>query len=266
MSKEFKIVSIGAGNIASHLVPAMSEVGCQITQVFSRDIAHARSLARKVKAKAINDLSKIETDADLYLIMVHDDAIREVTKQLPKLGPKQFLAHTSGATPTNFLQKTAINYGSFYPLQSFKKKKKVTLNEVPFLIYGSNPKTTRKYRMLARQLSPKVKETNDSERKKYHLSAVILNNFSNHLACLTDKFLDDNKLDPKVLRAIAETTYDRILNQKPCEIQTGPAIREDDKIMKDHLKLLKEDKHLSAVYKAMSKSIAASIDKEKDEQ
>ncbi len=264
MSKELNIVSIGAGNIASHLIPALLDIGCNITQVYSRDISNARSLARKVKAKATDDLTELMDSADLYLIMVHDDAIKEVSKQLPKLGPQQYLAHTSGATPTNFLQKTAENYGSFYPLQSFKKKKKVNLKEVPFLIHGNNPKATRKFRMLARQLSPLVKETNDHERMKYHLSAVMLNNFSNHLACLTNKYLAENALDPKILAPIAQLTYDRILSSDPCAIQTGPAIREDNKVMKEHLKMLKEDKQLTAIYKALSKSIKATATDKKN--
>ncbi len=249
------IISIGAGNIASHLVPALHNIGCNISQVYSRDIKNANSLARKVEAKAIADLQAVSDKADLYLIMVKDDVIREVSAQLPKLNSKQYLAHTSGATPTTFLTKRAENYGSFYPLQSFKKKKAVDIAALPFLIHGNNPKTLRKFRMLARQLSSNVSEANDLERMKYHLAAVILNNFTNHLACLTANFLKENKLKPKVLSPIMETTFASILLQNPCSIQTGPAARNDIKVEKEHLKIIKSDAYLSSIYKAMSQSI-----------
>lgn len=255
MSKDFKIISIGAGNLSNHLIPSLFNAGCEISQVYSRKYKNARSLARKVNAKAIDNLTKIDTSADFYLIMVHDDAIADVVAALPKLGPKQFLAHTSGATPTNLLIKKAENYGSFYPLQSFKKGKQSAMRKVPFLIYGSNAKTLRKYRMLARQLSPSVKEANDKERLQYHLSAVLINNFTNHLACLTEQFLLDNKLDPKVLSAIKEYTFDIITKGSACALQTGPAQRNDEKVIRKHLKLIKDEKMLKEVYKVMTKSI-----------
>jgi len=263
MSKIMNIVSIGAGNIASHLIPALDKKDCNISQVFSRDIRNARRLARKVSAQAIDDLENIDDQADFYLIMVNDDAIREVCTKLPKFSKNQFLAHTSGATPTNFLSRKAENYGSFYPLQSFKKNKKAEISELPFLIFGSNPKTTRKYRMLARQLSKFVTEANDVERMQYHLSAVMINNFSNHLACLTQQYLAKNKLNPKVLEPITEATYKNIVSKNACDIQTGPAARNDKKVEKEHLKLIKSDPYLSSIYKAMSQSIKKTSHKKK---
>jgi len=262
MSKEFNIVSIGAGNVANHLIPALYSIGCNISQVYSRDLRNARSLSRKVKAKAINSIEKLDADADLYLIMVHDDVIKDIVSELPVLNPNQFLAHTSGATPTNFLIKKADNYGSFYPLQSFKKGRDITLEEVPFLLHGSNPKTLRKFRMLARQLSPIVKEANDIERLKYHLSAVLLNNFTNHLACLTERYLSNEELDPKVLSPITSYTFSRITESlSVCDLQTGPAKRDDRTVIRKHLALIKEDKTLSDIYKVMTKSIKNTEDK-----
>jgi len=216
MSKLFKVVGIGAGNVASHLLPAIAELeGITVTQVFSRQLKKARRLSIRVDAQPINNLAKIDSSADLYILMVHDDAIKEVAANLPTLSAKQFLVHTSGATPTDCLDVVASNFGSFYPLQSFRTKKNVQLSEVPFLVYGNNAKTLRKLRMLARQLSTTVKEANDEERLKYHLSAVLLNNFTNHLACLSYQYLRDNDLNPKVLSAILRTTFDRIINESP---------------------------------------------------
>lgn len=256
MSKEFNIVSIGAGNVANHLIPALHSLGCKISQVYSRDIRNARSLARKVKANAIDSFELLDDSSDLYLIMVHDDIIKDIVSELPQLDSNQFLAHTSGATPTNFLIRKAKNYGSFYPLQSFKKGRQLALEEVPFLLYGSNPKTLRKFRMLARQLSPVVKEANDNERLKYHLAAVLMNNFTNHLACLTEKYLNDEQLDPKILKPITSYTFSRIAKSSSvCEIQTGPAKRDDNTVIKKHLALIKEDKTLTEIYKVMTKSI-----------
>ena len=249
------IVSIGSGNIAHHFIPALHKIGCEILQVYSRNLEHAQKLAYKVKAKACNELGALNTEADLYLIMVSDDAIPEIITQLPTLGPTQILAHTSGATPTLPLKKKATNIGSFYALQSFRQNKKQDLSEVPFLILGNNAETTRVLRMIARQLSPSVTEVTDQNRLRYHLAAVLMNNFTNHLACLTHSFLDEHQLDPHILKPIVESTFEKILTQNPCENQTGPAKRNDTKIENKHLQLIEDKPYLIAIYKSLSQSI-----------
>lgn len=265
MDNDIRIVSIGAGNMATHLIPALKDKGCSIVQIFSRDKKNAIKLSLKVGGEAIDDLAAIVDSADLYLIMVHDDAIRDVVDALPQLSKSQFLAHTSGATQTNFLKKKAINYGSFYPLQTLKKKIEAEMEKVPFLIFGNNAKTTRQFRMVARQVTNKVVEANDKERLLYHLSAVILNNFSNHLACLTNQLLEFNSLDTSILEPIKQTTYNRLIKAKACETQTGPAIRNDNKVEQSHLELLKDNPDLMDIYKSMSKSIKAVHGLEKEE-
>jgi len=263
---EVSIVSIGAGNLAHHFIPALHKKGCNILQVFSRNLDNSKKLALKVKATATDDLEDIYTDADLYLIMVHDDAIRSVINALPQLNEHQILAHSSGATPTLLLAKKSMNYGSFYALQSFKKHQSQDLAEVPFLIFGNNSDATRRLRMLARQLSPIVKEVDDNDRLRYHLAAVLMNNFTNHLACKTREFLKEHTLDPAILQPIIAASFDKIIINNPCEIQTGPAIRNDLNIEAKHLKLIEQDAYLTAIYKSHSQSIKNSNQQKIDDE
>ena len=252
---DMKVVSIGAGNIATHLIPALHESGCDILQVYSRDLGNARKLSTRVASTPINDLKNITPTADIYLIMIHDDGIRSLVRALPKLNPKAILAHTSGATPTLPLAIGAEHYGSFYPWQSFSKGKPTDLTKVPFLVFGNTPFASRNLRMMARQLSPTVKEVDDKGRLHYHLAAVLMNNFTNHLACKTATLLSSNDMDPDILKPIVRSSFDRILDMDPCQIQTGPAVRGDNKVEQLHLDLINEDPYLSAIYKAMSQSI-----------
>ena len=249
------IVSIGAGNVASSLIPGLKEVGCHISQIFSRDIAKANKLAVKVNATAIDQLEQVIDNADLYLIMVTDRAISEVVRQLPILSSDQYVAHTSGASRTDLLRRLTDNHGCFYPLQTFGSGATTSLTETPMLIYGTNPKTLRFLKMLARQISSLVSEVSDKDRLRYHLAAVLKNNFINHLACLSDSFLLEADLDPQVLTPIMKTTFDRIINGNPCEAQTGPAMRDDQKVMDLHKQLLTDDETLTELYQLISQSI-----------
>lgn len=255
MPKTVSIVAVGAGNIAHHLIPALSGVPCNILQVYSRKILNASKLAHKVNAEAVNELSKLRTDAELYLVMVPDDDIQDVVQALPKLDKKQYIAHTSGAQAIKILNKNGPNYGSFYALQTFRKNKYTDIASTPFLIDGSNPSTIRFLRSLARRLSSVVKSCTDRDRLNYHIAAVFMNNFINHLSCISKEFLGENNLDPKVILPIAESTFEKILKENPCDIQTGPAIRNDIKLQRKHLKLLDDKTEWVNIYKAISKSI-----------
>ncbi len=265
MPDNIKIVAIGSGNVASHLIPALNTIGCKITQVYSRSLLNANKLAHLIGTESIDQLEKIDTTADIYLVMVNDDLISSVCDQMPILAPDQILAHTSGAIPIDILSAYTNNYGSFYPLESFKKEQLKAIDNVPFLVNGNNACTTRTLRILARKLSNKVTECSDVDRLKYHLSAVLINNFTNHLACLSDRFLTENALDPSFLNAIIETSFKIIKDGKACTSQTGPAMRSDFQLMKNHLELIKQDPHLSKVYKTLSDSIISYYKKESHE-
>ena len=72
-----RIAVIGAGNVAWHLAPALSETHI-VTQVMSRSRANAEALASRISGcEAITSLSQLQ-DNDIYLISAKDDAIGEI--------------------------------------------------------------------------------------------------------------------------------------------------------------------------------------------
>ena len=255
MPKTIRIVSIGAGNIAHHFIPALHGIPCEISQVYSRNIKHANHLAHIVNAESIDKFSDIDHAADFYLIMVPDDAIASVVAELPQLNENQFVAHTSGATPSYKLKSLGPNYGAFYALQTFRINKTLNLSKTPFLIYGNDATSLRFFRTLARKLSSKVQEVNDKERLIYHLCAVLVNNYTNHLACIAKEILDQEELDSEVLSPIIKTTYNTILENDACENQTGPARRKDISLQRRHLRILDDNPEWQNLYKALSRSI-----------
>lgn len=258
------IVAIGAGNIASHLVPALHSIGCNVKQVFSRKLYKARGLAHRVNADGINSISNITPDADWYLIMVADDGIKEVINQLPILNSNSIVCHTSGATSSDILKDITKNYGSFYALQSFKKDQHLDLSILPFLLNANNIETLRTIRVIARQISENVYDVTDEDRLRYHLAAVYVNNFTNHMACIADQILSNSKLNPEVLRPIMNTTFNKIIQNNPCQVQTGPAVRKDIKLQNKHLELIQDNDHWIKIYKTISNSISNTNNKDEN--
>ncbi len=256
MPNSIKVTAIGSGNVAWHLTQALKDIGCKINQVYSRNKDNARRLAIHLDCDSTHIVKDLRMDSDLYLIMVSDDAISQVVDDLPMFYEDQIIAHTSGSVPSTILSKKSEHYGSFYPLQTFLKNQEVIISEVPFLVYGSTPSSLRFLRMTATQLSTKVSEINDVERLQYHLSAVFINNFINHIACISDQYLSDNKLDPSFLEPLMKTTFDKILKGNTCHNQTGPARRDDIKLMAKHIKLLNNNPEWKNIYESISDSIS----------
>ena len=98
-------------------------------------------------------------------------------------------------------------------------------------------------------------QLNSAERLKLHLAAVLVNNFTNALYAEADKFVSkkikNKNINFKLFLPIIDQTVLKLKNMTPAAAQTGPAKRRDEKVMKQHLKILKNNK-LKEVYKQLS--------------
>jgi predicted short-subunit dehydrogenase-like oxidoreductase (DUF2520 family) len=247
------ITLIGAGNVATQLGLALSEAGYPVLQVYSRTKASATTLSKKLKAAAITDLKELDPNASIYIIAVKDDAIAEVAKKL-KLKDK-IVVHTSGSVSMDVLKSVSKNHGVFYPLQTFTKEKKVNFREVPVCIEGSNKATSTTLQYFAKSISANVQKADSEQRKVIHLAAVFACNFSNHMYAIAEDILKKNKLSLDLLKPLIEETAMKIKDHSPKDVQTGPAVRGDEKTIKKHLKLLKNENKFKQIYELLSKNI-----------
>ena len=248
-----KVVIIGSGNVATHITKALYAVNVQITQVWSYHYKNALVLANQVKAQAIAKLKDIDKGADIYLIAVKDDAIAEVVAQLYKF--KGLVAHTSGSVDMNIFKGSFENYGVFYPLQTFSKIKELSFATIPLCLEANNKSALQSLIDIANRLSSNVIEVSSEKRKILHLTAVFACNFTNHLYALANEILKANQLEFDILRPLINETAAKIQNALPSEVQTGPAIRNDNETLNKHKQLLNKQPALLEIYKTLSESI-----------
>ena len=248
-----KVVIIGSGNVATVLGRKLVAAGLNIVQVVGRNIENAATLAKELNAAYSSNPKEINLLADIYIIAVNDSSIIEVAKEL-QLGDK-LIVHTAGSVSKEVLRSSSGNYGVIYPLQSLRKELE-TIPLIPVLIDGSNTETTELLRSFCVQWSDSIAITGDSERLKIHLSAVIVNNFTNHLLAQTEKFCEEEQLNFNLLQPLIEETVLRIKNSSPAKLQTGPAFRNDLETIRKHEELLSNYKELKELYKFMNNSIA----------
>lgn len=232
MRKITSISIIGTGNVAFHLGNALFEKGVIIEQVYGRNQQEASVLARSWNCKTTFKLSEI--NSDLVLVCVSDNAIIPLISQLPS---DVNVAYTSGAVGLlNFHERK--NVGVFYPLQTFSKSKSVKISEVPFLIEADSVEFAEDLFELAWKISDNLIFANSEDRKNYHLAAVFINNFTNHLIYQAKNHLDKNTLNWKLLLPLLTETIDKIKTIDPFDAQTGPARRKDLETIRSHEVLL----------------------------
>jgi predicted short-subunit dehydrogenase-like oxidoreductase (DUF2520 family) len=248
-----RITIIGSGNVATHLSAAFKNAGHRIVQVYSRNMHNAALLAYHVGAEAIDSPREITGDTDLFILAIKDDAIAEFVPHLSSFNKP--IVHTSGAVELQQLLDFTNNAGVFYPLQTFSKTKEVNFREVPLCIEGADETITEMLEGLARDISNNVYRVNSAQRKVLHLAAVFACNFTNHLYSVGEQLLAGSDMSFDMLRPLIAETADKIKEHHPADVQTGPAVRNDDLTMQAHLQMLKKQPDLQEIYTRLSQDI-----------
>jgi len=249
----YKIAILGAGNVGYQLTWHLNNSGHEIVQVYSRHLPSAKWIGNLMDIPCTTSISEITKEADIYLIAVNDDSVAEVSREL-KLSDK-VVAHTSGAVPMNILEGVSTNYGIFYPLQTLSRNISVDFSVIPICMNGVNDYTRNILKDLASSLTNKVVIVDDEKRLAIHVAAVIANNFTNHLFSISQMILEKSGLSFEILKPLINETVRKIQNHDPINVQTGPAVRHDEKTIQLHLDFLKQDDRFAEIYCVMSEDI-----------
>lgn len=245
----FKIVIIGSGNVATHLIQAFSEnETVDLIQVFARKKKNL--LPFIAPAKIVDNLSDLK-EADLYIIAVSDDAIEQVAKQISF--ENKLVVHTSGSYDFSWISNKNRK-GVFYPLQTFSKNKAVDFKTIPLCLEAENEADYAVLEKIAKSVSDKVYQINYRQRQSLHVAAVFVNNFVNHLYHIGSEICDNNQVDFGILKPLIEETANKINQLPPKEAQTGPAKRQDFNTIERHLNFISDDNQKN-IYQMLTQSI-----------
>lgn len=244
-----KVVIIGSGNVAHHLIKICEETETiDLIQVVVRNKIAVQQLVPATKI--ITDYQLI-AQASVYILAVSDKAIPEVSEKLPF--QNRLVVHTSGASEMTIIN-SKNRKGVFYPLQTFSKNKNILFNEIPICLETQFPDDYTLLETLAQQISQKVLPISSSQRKSLHLAAVFVCNFVNHLYHIGHEICIENQVPFEILHPLIQETAAKIQNLLPSEAQTGPAIRNDTQTIQNHLDLLHNQTN-KELYKLITKSI-----------
>lgn len=248
-----EVVVLGAGNVASSLVPAIERSGAgKVVQVYSRDITNAQALACKlVQCGAVSDAAEIVTDADIYLVTLADDAVIPVISRIPR--NEALWLHTSGSLPMTVLAGNSSRYGVFYPLQTFSKSRPVDLDAVSLFTEGSSEETEAEIREFGKKIFKNIYHADSQTRRLMHVAAVFACNFTNYMWIIAYDLLKSNGIPFDVLEPLLRETLEKALKMPPRDGQTGPARRRDTGIINAHASSLPESE--GRLYRLLSDCI-----------
>lgn len=244
-----KVVIIGSGKVAQHLILAFRESGnVHIVQVLARN-----PKMLEIQFPDLDIITNPEqlTVADIYLIAVADHAIASVSNTL--LLKDQLVVHTSGTTSLSVLN-SKNRRGVFYPLQTFTQGKQIDYTQIPFCLEAENEADYNRLKKLAESVSNAVYQVSEDQRKALHLAAVFVCNFTNHLYQIGEDLCNEHNVPFAVLKPLISETADKIQTLSPKEAQTGPALRGDTETLNRHLEMLNQTTQ-KEIYQLLTKSI-----------
>jgi predicted short-subunit dehydrogenase-like oxidoreductase (DUF2520 family) len=242
-----QIVIIGSGNVAFHLAKAFVKNNVAVKQLFGRNEEQLKIISNELN---IPYSSSILEKADLYILAVSDNAIESVSEIIKD--KNILVAHTSGSLPKGIL-KGDYRKASFYPLQTFSRSKELNYKEIPFFIEAENEEDQLVLMNLAKSISENVMESTYEKRKYIHLTAVFACNFVNHLFSRAKELSDSQNIPFSYFLPLIDETTQKIHEIEPKLAQTGPAVRNDKRVLELHEELLAGE-HLE-IYKTLNHSI-----------
>lgn len=243
------VVLLGGGNVGVNLAKTLSNTkGVRLLQWYNRSSTVFQNI--KTTGQTTTQLNAI-VEADIYLICVSDTALTEVSSGLEQ--KKGLVAHTAGSVALDVL-KTHDNFGVFYPLQTFSKQKEVDFSTIPLCLEANTEQNLALLTKLANAIGGPLHYIDSTQRKALHIAAVFVNNFTNHLYTIGAELCEEHQLPFSILQPLIAETADKIKTLPPRSAQTGPAARNDNGIIADHLQQLSKLQH-QKLYQLISTSI-----------
>ena len=253
--KMVSIVILGSGNVATHLLDAFIQADdVEIKMVYGRNLEALQTFADSIPATSCIDNIPL---ADVYILAISDSSITEVSELLKHRAG--LVVHTSGSESIKALK--VKRKGVFYPLQTFTKGKKVDFLKIPICIEATDSTDYELSESLGKAISKRVLPISSEQRKKLHLSAVLVNNFPNYLFTIAHEICAENDISFDLLQPLIFETVDKIQFLHPSKAQTGPARRNDIETIQRHLEQLTNPLH-KQIYLLMSESIKKHYEKE----
>ena len=250
-----KAAFIGAGKIASSLLPAVTRTGIEVIQVISSSLASAKELAERNNITHYADnIGCLSDAADIVFLSVPDSQIQGTADEISKLNISfsgKLFIHLSGAKDIhdlNGLKHKSASIASIHIMQSFPDKVPVDLAGCPAAIETDSHDVQSFLYELCKKMKLLPFFIKPEEKVYYHMMGVFALNFISANFYNSDQLRKKTGEDiPEAKELLANAAFHTLKNieQKGAiEALSGPIERGDIATIKHHIESIKNDKLL----------------------
>ena len=245
------ILVVGSGNVAWHLCCAFQLSKMPIIGVASRNREELTAFKQEFQVEIfdLKDLPEVE----IIILAVSDSSITDVSELFKN--SSSTIVHTSGTFGISELNHGIKNKGVFYPFQTFTKGNNLDYYSIPTFLESNSEQVEKHLKYLSKAFGSNFYFIDNEAKKSLHLAGVLANNFINKLLQESIDLLEKNKIPKEVIWPLVEETVKKAKQTGPGKAQTGPAIRNDQKTINEHLEFLKNQPKLQNIYSKLTQLI-----------
>lgn len=246
---------VGSGNMAHFLLFLFQRNNIAVSGIYARNEAAGRMLAAAYHTKFYSELNRLPDEPNTALFLcVPDRSITAVAQSIP-FRSNQILVHNSGSTNIAQLSAFASRFACLWPMVSVSKSNSDYATDIPLCLAGSDADVNATILEFAKQLSTRAMVCTEEQRQTLHLSAVMAQNFANHLFVLASELCKQRGLDAQVLQPMLLQWAKGLASDSAKDNQTGPARRNDENTLSIQRELLASHPELLKVYDTLTASI-----------
>jgi predicted short-subunit dehydrogenase-like oxidoreductase (DUF2520 family) len=265
MSSRLEIAIVGPGRLGNALAHALTRAGYRITEVVSRgrgpSLRKAQALARDLRARAVT-LADARLDADVIWFCVSD---REIVVAAQDLGGKarwqgKAAFHSSGALTSGALdplRRRGAAVAAVHPVMTFVSGSIPSLQGVPFGVEG-DAKALVRARRVVRDLGGETFAVGKDRKAAYHAWATLVCPLLVSMLQTSEQVARAAGLRAasarKYMLPIVRQTLGNYARLGPARAFSGPLIRGDAGVVRQHLKALGKIPEAREVYVALARS------------
>jgi predicted short-subunit dehydrogenase-like oxidoreductase (DUF2520 family) len=264
MVRKPRIAIVGPGRLGSALAVELTRAGYRIS-----DIVSGNSSASRRKGRALAELAHSRVvvpgdglDGDLVWFCVPDREIAGAARQLSDAVDwrGKVALHSSGALASDELRVLRLRgaaVASVHPLMTFVRGSAPSLEDVPFAVEG-DPAAVRAARRVVNDLGAEPFPISRNRKMAYHAWGAFASPLLIALLVTGERVARVAGLSPAEARRnalpILRQTLANYTRLGPAGAFSGPIVRGDAPVVRQHLKELKKVPEARAVYLALARA------------
>jgi predicted short-subunit dehydrogenase-like oxidoreductase (DUF2520 family) len=264
MARKPRIAIVGPGRLGSALAVELTRAGYRISDIVSGKSSESRrngrALAKLAHSRVV--VAGDGLDGDLVWFCVPDREIARAARQLSDAVDwrGKVALHSSGALASDELRGLRLRGGavaSAHPLMTFVRRSIPSLKGVPFALEG-DPAAVRAARRVVNDLGAEPFPISRNRKMPYHAWGAFTSPLLIALLVTAERVartagFSSAEARRKALPILRQTltNYARL---GPAGAFSGPIVRGDAQVVRQHLKVLKKAPEARAVYLALARA------------